>query len=410
MKSTPRTSGHENILVLLRLIFLTQSPDLVHSLPAVSKTRGDGLSSVHFIHSSASVVVATTAVAPNWRHGSRLLSLRQSDGGTEKFATDAEDLARSSFILRRRQYLALLPAILTPFPRGGYPPISRAAEPETAPGICDGGALAAEQPVPGAYEQTCMQLNSRLVPIHVTLADRSTKTTWLSLQQGMAGAGNTGMAVWNSSLLLVRVLEAVQASNESFFQGLDLAIELGCGTGLASLATSFLGAPRVLATDGNPNVLRLASENLANQAQHISGSVRAVDLSWGLLNAIDYAETADLVLGSDLTYNAGTWRALAETMETILKTKGSILYLTLGHAGFNVKAELQGFVSVTQVMGLVQVFPTDATWPFPGLVSSQSFATNKWVQDMMTPQELLVAQASGGVGVVVLQKKRYAET
>ena len=71
-------------------------------------------------------------------------------------------------------------------------------------------------------------------------------------------------------------------------------------------------------------------------------------LQWGFLDAMGYAEYADIVIGSDLTYNRnpGSWRVLAETLYRILKPGGNVLYLTTGHAGFNVDGELNGFLSV----------------------------------------------------------------
>ncbi|KAL7575009.1 hypothetical protein ACA910_010826 [Epithemia clementina (nom. ined.)] len=319
---------------------------------------------------------------------------------------------KPAFILHRRKCFSELSIALVTFVQ----PAHSLAAADFESDLCKDGSLQAEQAVPGAYEQSCMQLTTRDVPIHIRTADEKfVETRRLSLQQGMAGAGSTGMAVWNSSILLERLLEAVQYNDPYFFSGQDLVVELGCGPGLVSLATFYLGAPRVLATDGNPNVVQLARQNIIHNkvtqatTNATQNHVQAIELPWGSLDAIDYSETASLVLGSDLTYNSGTWRALAETMETILKANGSILYLTLGHAGFNANAELQGFLSVALEMGLVQVFPSDKTWPFPGLVPSQAQLTSTFMENKMTPREKAVVQSTGGVGIVVLQKKRFAK-
>jgi len=127
------------------------------------------------------------------------------------------------------------------------------------------------------------------------------------------------------------------------------------------------------------------------------------------MDAIEYSETADLVIGSDLTYNAGSWRLLAEAMETVLKRNGSVLYVTLGHAGFNVNAELQGFLAVAEELGMAQVNPGDPTWPFPNDQSSDTppSLTNLILRECLSPRELPIVQATGGVRAVVLQKKRY---
>lgn len=50
-------------------------------------------------------------------------------------------------------------------------------------------------------------------------------------------------------------------------------------------------------------------------------------LQWGLLDATEYDTSADVIIGSDLTYNSGSWVALAETMSTLLKDEGIVIYL-----------------------------------------------------------------------------------
>ena len=120
--------------------------------------------------------------------------------------------------LRRRQYLANLLGIATTSSIStsnvvdgiSFPVAATAAAATLDP--CNQDALVAEQAVPGAYEQACMQLNSRVVPVHVTKLSKGetgetvVESQKLSLRQGVAEAGSTGMAVWNSSLLIERLL------------------------------------------------------------------------------------------------------------------------------------------------------------------------------------------------------------
>ena len=42
-------------------------------------------------------------------------------------------------------------------------------------------------------------------------------------------------------------------------------------------------------------------------------------------------------------------------MTTVLKDTGVVIYLSLGHEGFNVQAEVDGFLSVAKEQGLVEV-------------------------------------------------------
>lgn len=207
-------------------------------------------------------------------------------------------------------------------------------------------------------------------------------------------AGRTGVAVWNSGLLMTRLLDALTTQSPSWLKH-KTVIELGCGTGLASITAAKLGALQVLATDGNADVVALAKDNiLRNQVDNVA---EATMLQWGFFDALDYADSADVVIGSDLTYNSGSWRVLTETLSTILKPGGMVLYLTLGHAGFNVDGELNGFLSVVQSEGLVLVGETsNPPAPFQNL--------SQTLFQCISPQERAVIDATGGARLVLLQK------
>jgi SAM-dependent methyltransferase len=305
---------------------------------------------------------------------------------------------------------------------------------------CAGTGLAVEQAIPGAYHQACMSLPVRSVPIRARRtrvassagtgeASADTTTTGslarltdhvhvLEIQQTYAGsvnsgslAGSTGTVIWNSSLLLTRLLERLASleSTSNLFRKEDghtfdveplslppTVMELGCGTGLVSLAAASLGATRVLATDGNLAVVQLAASNI--ERNHVTDRVRAVHLPWGLLAAMDYSETADLVLGSDLTYFSGNWPALAATMSTVLKPEGMVLYLSMGHSGFNVQAELDGFLSVASGFGLVPLTG--------GTIWTEQELTRILVQECLTQEEADMIQSNGGLRVVALRYKR----
>jgi SAM-dependent methyltransferase len=219
------------------------------------------------------------------------------------------------------------------------------------------------------------------------------------IQQEAGGSGKTGMAVWNSGLLMTRVVQALatSTSSSSWFSQQESVLELGCGTGLVSIACHRLGIPMVLATDGNPDVLRLAGENIRSNKESSSTTekkyIETKVLQWGLLNAMDFSEAADLVLGADLTYNSGTWRVLAESMESVLKPNGTVLYLSLGHEGFNVNAEVDGFLSVAQQVGLVSISELGGV------------DISKLVSSILSTSERNQLRLSGGVRLVALQRK-----
>jgi predicted nicotinamide N-methyase len=142
------------------------------------------------------------------------------------------------------------------------------------------------------------------------------------------------VAVWNSGILLTRLLDKVNLlSNSSLFKD-KTTVELGCGAALSSIAVGKLvgvsgggGATSsvVIATDNNPEVLNLAKRNI--ERNDLSGVVTTAMLQWGSMAAVDYENFADVIIGSDLTYNSGSWVALAETMSIILKPEGVVIYL-----------------------------------------------------------------------------------
>lgn len=306
----------------------------------------------------------------------------------------------------------------------------------TTTSSCGNGVLVPEQAIPGAYMQPCMNLPERTIPLSIPpkfdegLSDNnrgndkqggSDEKYVITIRQEASGSGRTGMAVWNSGLLLTRLLERIAAKYPRWWNQHSMSvIELGCGTGIASIAAYKLGAKHVLATDGNPDVIRLTQSNiqLNQQLQDDSRNddkennnqqrtLRANVLQWGLLDAIEYSDDADLVLGADLTYNSGSWRVLAETMSTIIKPNGYILYLSLGHEGFNVNAEVDGFLSVAKETGLVLVDPSTVDVTSDGTTSDNAdmININTIIGSITSPTEQKLLQQSGGAKVLLLKRK-----
>ncbi|KAL9183937.1 hypothetical protein ACHAXT_002023 [Thalassiosira profunda] len=268
------------------------------------------------------------------------------------------------------------------------------------PRECRDGRIVSETAVPGAYSQTCMSLDERLFRLKST-GDTITIYQGTNAAGGMAG--RTGVAVWNSGILLMRLLDALSQANPSIFKDQSV-VELGCGTGLASIAAAKLGAASVLATDSNPEVLALARRNI--ERNNVSSVATTAALQWGLMDATEYEGTADVIIGSDLTYNSGSWLALAETMTTLLKPGGVVIYLTLGHPGFNVGGELGGFLSVAQNAGLTLVAPESAEWTDR---SGGRASADDVLRRAIAPEERSVVEANGGVRAAIFGKRRYGK-
>mmetsp|Transcript_18926 Transcript_18926/g.45690 ORF Transcript_18926/g.45690 Transcript_18926/m.45690 type:complete len:481 (-) Transcript_18926:1876-3318(-) len=279
--------------------------------------------------------------------------------------------------------------------------------------MCQSGQLVQESAIPGAYQSTCMNLSERTVPLSLLerrIRRRRSDTTTtddsiITVKQQPPGSGSTGMTVWNSGLVLTRLLDAIvdqQHHQQQWNYDDQDIIELGCGTGLVSIACHKLGAKSVIATDGNPQVVELASDNVKRNLEENQQQQKMIEvqsLQWGLLNAMDYAENASLVVGADLTYNAGSWRALAETISTVLRPKGFCIYLSLGHEGFNVNAEIDGFLQVAKSVGLQQTPNNELAG-----IDVSKLLNYVVLQD---ESERKVIQQGGGARVIVLERKMY---
>ena len=91
-------------------------------------------------------------------------------------------------------------------------------------------------------------------------------------------------------------------------------------------------------------------------------------------------------------------------MSTILKQDGIVIYLTLGHSGFNVGGELGGFLSVAENTGMRVLTKDDIEWK-EKLQDVQS--VNELLTGIVTSEERAVIDANGGARVVILGKKKF---
>jgi SAM-dependent methyltransferase len=285
---------------------------------------------------------------------------------------------------------------------------------------CSNGAIVEEEAIPGAYQQFCMSLPERSVRLQATGEE-------INIQQNSSSsvAGRTGVVIWNSSLLLLRILDGIAmatATQDGNFFTDKSVLELGCGTGLCSVAVAKLaqGANnpkereparfKVTATDGNEEVVALAEKNAKHNgliSMDKSLSFQVAQMQWNFLDAMQYSEEMHLVIGSDLTYNSNAWPALAQTVSTVLNPRmGIFIYLTCGHAGFNLDSELSGFASVAQSEGLEILTETDVRWPFRNPDSPQTISLTKILQQFFeTSKEGSAGDTQRGARVLVFARR-----
>ncbi len=133
--------------------------------------------------------------------------------------------------------------------------------------------------------------------VTLPLPDGSTAT----LQQSFLTC-ETGGSAWDSGLSLCDYME-------QWCPVRDLSVlELGSGVGYSAIFAHKLGAKRVVATDGDGDVLRLLRANCAPYA-----GIEASQAAWGAEMTQTVAEF-DLVIGADLIYDKDQHAALQQTV------------------------------------------------------------------------------------------------
>ncbi len=115
----------------------------------------------------------------------------------------------------------------------------------------------------------------------------------ISIDQGVAGFGQTGQVVWNAGALLAEHMALRLGPN--FFAG-KRVLELGCGTGLPGIVAARLGASRLVLTDGTAEVLARAKQNAASNLKDVPWA--AQQLNFGEVTPEDLAGKFDVLIAS----------------------------------------------------------------------------------------------------------------
>jgi predicted nicotinamide N-methyase len=130
------------------------------------------------------------------------------------------------------------------------------------------------------------------------------------VQRGeLEGTYGTGATVWPASVVLLKYLEK---HADKLLRNKRI-VDLGSGTGITAIAAALLGAKEVVCTDGEPNVVKLAVENLQHafgelteqvdvtdgETKSIRGCPLHIQTYWWCSGAIHGGNTADVILVSD---------------------------------------------------------------------------------------------------------------
>lgn len=121
--------------------------------------------------------------------------------------------------------------------------------------------------------------------------------------------------LWPSALALSRYMV-----DSGYVKPDTTVVEIGCGLGLPGIVAGMLGAKEVIFTDYLEEPLEYARRNWA---LNCSGEARFLRLDW---RDPDPALAADVLLASDIAYEARFFPHLPNAFKTLCKLEGRILF------------------------------------------------------------------------------------
>lgn len=132
--------------------------------------------------------------------------------------------------------------------------------------------------------------------------------------EAVTGRALTGSWIWESALILAEWM-AAHGQHDFPLQG-KTVIELGAGSGLPGLTAALLGASRVVLTDVEAHLPGLRKNVEANG---LGDRVDAMELVWGSDESLSGLGEFDVVLMSDVFYDAEEAAALAKTLKRVCR-------------------------------------------------------------------------------------------
>mmetsp|Transcript_20232 Transcript_20232/g.26168 ORF Transcript_20232/g.26168 Transcript_20232/m.26168 type:complete len:310 (+) Transcript_20232:162-1091(+) len=183
----------------------------------------------------------------------------------------------------------------------------------------------------------------------------------------LVGLG-TGATCWPASLVLTKYLEKNWSNickDCKCYR--PRVVELGCGTGIVSIATKVLGAREVLCTDGAIDVVQLAKENVLSQNYQSPNdcNIYCSFYRWSERGTDEFNDFVsrkhvDLVVASDCVLpKLFPIEPLVQALKSLLRHQHSKAYLSYEHRHFDSYNPREKFTSLAKQYGLQVVIISD---------------------------------------------------
>lgn len=149
----------------------------------------------------------------------------------------------------------------------------------------------------------------------------------LSFRQAPYGPEGFASTVWDSAIVLARMVEARAAA----FEGLAM-LDLSAGVGVvAAVAAAVVPHPaRVVATDLAPNLPLLTANLQAAAAATATTAATAAQLRWGDAAAAAAVGTFDVVFAADVSYIPDAVADLASSIDALTAPGTGVAYIAHG--------------------------------------------------------------------------------
>lgn len=149
--------------------------------------------------------------------------------------------------------------------------------------------------------------------------------------------GEVGLQVWRGSLLLADYI----LHHHHEFNG-KTVVEVGSGTGLASIIASYCGA-RTTATDiDNCDIMDLIQRNCRANSELVKESITVRPLDFGdNLEKLDFIDNIDTIIAGDIIYDNGITEKFVEFLCRLkLKVDRSVSVIVAMEKRYDIRMEL----------------------------------------------------------------------